>query len=115
MHASLNSGSIPDIFLYQGRMVIPDYELAHYYGVQTDRIHRAFRAHEDLFPGNIVFSIDSKKKTPHTKDCNSRKETLLFTEQSAALLAGLIKSSQAVKANMRLMRVFRLLDYITAV
>ncbi|MCD6116008.1 ORF6N domain-containing protein [bacterium] len=111
--SSISRNSMPDIFLYKGQMVIPDYELASYYGVNTDTLRDVFAKHESLFPGSMVFSVKgSEKKKKSTT--NKASGTLLFTEQSATLIAGLIKDTEALKANMRLLRLFRLLDYIVA-
>jgi|GEM_PF-2139932 len=110
VQTSVRKDSIPDIFLYKGKMVIPDYELAHYFGVKNETIKTVFESHRDLFPRDIVFMARNSGTGK-----NKKQKTILFTEQSATLLAGLIKNTDAVKANMRLLRVFRLLDYIIAV
>lgn len=110
--SSISRNSMPDIFLYKGQMVIPDYELASYYGVNTDTLRDVFAKHESLFPGSMVFSVKGSEKKKSAM--NRASGTLLFTEQSATLIAGLIKDTEALKANMRLLRLFRLLDYIVA-
>jgi len=111
IRSNIQRNTMPDIFLYKGHMVIPDYELANYYGVNTDTLREAFVRHKSLFPGSMVFSVKGSKKEKKNSE-EKTSGTLLFTEQSATLIAGLIKDTEAIKANMRLLRLFRLLDYI---
>lgn len=107
------------IYEIRGQRVMLDRDLAEMYGVETKRINEAVKRNLKRFPDDFVFRINHQEFTNLKSQIATsswggvRKLPYAFTEQGVAMLAGVLNSDAAVRANIVIMRAFvRMRSYL---
>ena len=89
-----------------------DSDLAALYCVETKRLNEQVRRNIARFPQDFMFQLNEeefenlKPQFATSSWGGVRKLPYAFTEQGVAMLSGVLKSSTAVEANIRIMRAF---------
>lgn len=89
-----------------------DRDLAAMYGVETKVLNQAVKRNIKRFPDDFVFRINRqefanlKSQFVTSSWGGVRKLPYAFTEQGVAMLAGVLNSDAAVRANIVIMRAF---------
>ena len=100
------------IRVIRGQKVMLDRDLAELYGVETRRLNEQVKRNIERFPEDFMFQLTSnefdnlKSQIAISSWGGVRKLPYAFTEQGVAMLSGVLKSSTAVEANIRIMRAF---------
>lgn len=100
------------IRVIRGQQVMLDRDLAELYGVETRRLNEQVKRNIERFPEDFMFQLtpnefDNLKSQLVTSSWGGvRKLPYAFTEQGVAMLSGVLKSTTAVEANIRIMRAF---------
>ena len=106
------------ILALRGQRVMLDAELAQLYGVKVKALNQAVRRNADRFPDDFMFQLesdeaDSLRSQFVTLDAaksrrgrHSKYRPYAFTEQGVAMLSSVLKSKQAVRVNVEIMRAF---------
>ena len=100
------------ILTVRGRQIILDRDLAALYGVETKSLNQTVRRNLDRFPEDFMFVLDTKDRSILKSQFvtsswgGNRKPPLAFTEQGVAMLSGLLRSKEAIRANILIMRAF---------
>lgn len=109
------------IYDIRGQRVMLDRDLAAMYGVETKVLNQAVKRNAKRFPDDFVFQLTfqelqnwkSQFVTSNSIKMGVRKRPYAFTEQGVAMLAGVLNSDAAVKANIVVMRAFvRMRNYL---
>jgi len=107
------------IYEIRGQRVMLDRDLAEMYGVETKRINEAVKRNLKRFPDDFGFRINHQEFTNLKSQFATsswggvRKLPYAFTEQGVAMLAGVLNSDTAVRANIVIMRAFvRMRSYL---
>ncbi len=121
----------PLIFMVRGRRVILDADLARLYGVSTGRFNEAFIRNRRRFPGDFSFRLTAEEyanlrsqiatssfQHPNSKGENQshsvtgsshggrRYRPWVFTEHGALMAANILRSEQAVRMSVYVIRAF---------
>ena len=90
-----------------------DEELASLYGVQTKALVQAVKRNIARFPSDFMFQLDHDESASLRAQIvtsrswgGRRTPPYAFTEQGVAMLSSVLRSRQAVKVNIEIMRVF---------
>ena len=90
-----------------------DEELASLYGVQTKALVQAVKRNIARFPSDFMFQLDHDESASLRSQIvtsrswgGRRTPPYAFTEQGVAMLSSVLRSRQAVKVNIEIMRVF---------
>ena len=92
-----------------------DVDLARLYGVTTKVLNQAVRRNANRFPDDFMLQLTeaeladlnrSQIVTGSQKHRDPRFLPFAFTEQGVAMLSGVLRSKQAVEANIEIMRAF---------
>ena len=102
------------IRVIRGKQVMLDRDLAELYGVETRRLNEQVKRNIERFPEDFMFQLTKEEfenwksqfATSNSIVMGARKRPYAFTEQAVAMLSGVLKSSTAVEANIRIMRAF---------
>jgi hypothetical protein len=103
------------ICLVRGKKVMLDSDLSELYGVRTMRLNEQVKRNIDRFPPDFMFrlSIEETKKLNLSqiaigpqKHRDPRLAPYVFTELGVAMLSSILRSDQAVKMNIFIMRAF---------
>jgi len=108
------------IFLIRGYRVMLSPHLAELYGVENKVLLQAVKRNTDRFPADFMFqlvnhefnALRSQIVTLKTGDVTSKRGQhpkylpYAFTEQGVAMLSSVLRSPQAVKVNIEIMRTF---------
>lgn len=100
------------IFMVRGSKVLLDSDLALLYGVETKALTRAVKRNLDRFPADFMFELTEREvqslryQTGASSWGGRRYKPYVFTEQGVAMLSGVLRSAQAVKVNIEIMRAF---------
>jgi len=102
------------IMIIRGEKVIMDSDLADLYGVETRRLNEQVRRNIDKFPEDFVFQLTgaeyddlkSQIATSSTGWGGRRKPPLVYTEYGALQAANVLKSEQAHKMSIFIVRAF---------
>jgi len=116
------------IYLIRGHRVILSHDIADLYQVQTKALVQAVKRNKDRFPADFMFQLswqeaenlasgELRKLGLSAPNSRSQIVTLkhgknikylpyAFTEEGVAMLSGVLKSKQAVRANIAIMRAF---------
>ena len=101
------------IFTTRGAQVMLDRDLAELYGVEVGQLNRQVKRNNERFPEDFMFQLTNE-------DCSRCQIGILnggrgsnikylpyaFTENGVAMLSGVLHSSQAIAANIQIMRAF---------
>ena len=101
------------IFTIRGRQVILDRDLAQLYQVEVSQMNRQVKRNQERFPEDFMFQL-SKTEWDGLKCQNGisnsrggdRSLPYAFTEHGISMLAGLLRSTIAIEANIRIIRAF---------
>ena len=101
------------IILLRGKQVILDRDLARLYEVEVSQMNRQVKRNIERFPDDFMFQITKEELNGlkcHFGISNSRggdrSLPYAFTEQGVSMLAGLLRSSIAINANITIIRAF---------
>jgi hypothetical protein len=100
------------IFFVRGERVILDADIATLYGVETKALVRAVKRNLDRFPEDFMFHLTQEEISNlryqfGTSSWGGRRYLpYAFTEQGVAMLSGVLRSEQAVRVNVEIMRTF---------
>ena len=102
------------IRVIRGQQVMLDRDLAELYGVETRRLNEQVKRNIERFPEDFMFQLTKEEfenwksqfATSNSIVMGAHKRPYAFTEQGVAMLSGVLKSSTAVEANIRIMRAF---------
>ena len=113
------------IFLLRGKKVMFDRDLARLYGVKTMVLNQAVKRNIDRFPEDFMFQLtkeemeiwrsqivtsgyDSSLRSQIviSKRGGRRYNAFVFTEQGVAMFSSVLKSNQAIRVNIQIMRTF---------
>jgi hypothetical protein len=116
------------ILLVRGQRVMLDTDLAALYGVEVKVLNQAVKRNAERFPADFMFqltreeagalrsqivTLDDASGRPKGRGKYAKYLPHAFTEQGVAMLSSVLKSRQAVQANVEIMRAFvRLRDMI---
>ena len=101
------------IYEIRGQRVMMDVDLAALYGVETGALVRAVKRNLDRFPADFTFQLNADEF--HILRCQfgissrwggRRFLPYAFTEQGVAMLSSVLRSKQAIRVNVEIMRVF---------
>ena len=101
----------------RGQRVMPDAELAKLYGVEVRVLNQAVRRNADRFPADFVFQLTGVEtaalrsqivilERSRGRGRYAKYLPYVFTEQGVAMLSSVLKSKQAVRVNVEIMRAF---------
>ncbi|OAV64200.1 ORF6N domain protein [Bacteroidales bacterium Barb6XT] len=102
------------IFEVRGQKVMPDYDLADMYGIETKRLKEAVRRNIERFP-DFMFELtrdeyNSLRSQFATLEIgrgkHSKYKSFAFTEQGIAMLSSVLNSKAAIEINIAIIRVF---------
>jgi hypothetical protein len=102
------------VLTLRGQQVLLDADLAALYGVETKRPVEQVKRNAERFPEDFMFqlsvqeseSLRSQSATSKSRRGGRRTAPYAFTEQGVAMLSSVLRSSQAVAANIEIMRTF---------
>jgi hypothetical protein len=99
------------------RKVMLDFDLAELYGIKTKALRQAVKRNPERFPDDFVFQLDTNELTELVTTCDQLPASLkhnpygiwAFTELGVAMLSSVLRSPEAIKMNISIMRAFILL------
>lgn len=102
------------IFTIRGEKVILDADLAATYGVETKALNRAVKRNAERFPADFVFQLTADEVenlrcqigTSSFGYGGRRYRPFVFTEQGAIMAANVLRSPQAMKMSVFVVRAF---------
>jgi len=100
------------IFVIRGQKVMIDRDLALLYGVETRRMNEQVRRNITRFPEDFMFKLNNeeflnlKSQFATSSWGGIRKLPFAFTEHGVLMLSSVLNSDQAIKVNIRIMRVY---------
>jgi hypothetical protein len=101
------------IYFIRGKKVMIDFDLAMLYNVETRVLKQAVKRNVDRFPSDFMFELTSTEiENLVSQNVIPSKSRLggaipfAFTEQGVAMLSSILKSKQALQANIAIMRAF---------
>jgi hypothetical protein len=101
------------ILTVRGQKVILDADLAAVYGVTTKRLNEQVKRNEDRFPLDFAFRLTSAEKNEVVANCDHLSRLrfspglpLVFTEHGAIMAANVLKSQQAARMSVFVVRAF---------
>jgi hypothetical protein len=111
------------ILFIRGEKILLDEHLAVLYGVETRVLVQAVKRNGERFPVDFMFQLSPEEWT-HLKSQavissqagwgGRRSAPYAFTEQGVAMLSSVLRSDQAVRVNVEIMRAFVRLRQILA-
>ena len=101
------------ILLIRGQRVILDADLARLYGATTKRLNEQVKRNPERFPADFVFRLTAAEKKQVVANCDhlrglkfSPALPYAFTEHGAIMAANLLRSPEAVKVSVFVVRAF---------
>jgi hypothetical protein len=101
------------IYVFRGRRVMLDRDLAKVYGVTTKRLNEQVRRNRDRFPADFMFQLTAKEAAfsrsqiaTLEKGWHFKYLPHVFTEHGAVMLASVLNSDVAVAASIQIVRAF---------
>jgi hypothetical protein len=100
------------ILLIRGEKVMLDQDIAELYGVETRTLVQAVKRNIDRFPSDFMFQLsdeefDNLKSQIVTTSWGGRRTApYAFTEQGISMLSSVLRSPQAIRVNIEIMRAF---------
>lgn len=102
------------IYFIRNQKVMLDRDLAKLYGVETKVLKQQVRRNSERFPEDFMFEMTetelqnwrSQFVTSNSLKMGLRYVPMCFTEQGVAMLSSVLKSEQAIKVNIQIIRVF---------
>ncbi len=110
---SLELNKIIDcIYIIRGNKIILDKDIARLYNIETKALKQAVKRNIERFPDDFMFELtkeefdDLRSQIVTSSHGGDRYLPFAFTEQGVAMLSSVIKSYQAIKVNILIMRTF---------
>jgi hypothetical protein len=107
------AGILQLILTIRGKKVMIDRDLAVLYGVTTKYLNQQVRRNPGRFPEDFMFQLTAIEKNEVVAICNHLRSLrfssflpYVFTEHGAVMLASVLNSPEAIKMNVRIVRVF---------
>lgn len=105
---------ISKIYLFRGKKVMVDRDLAILYGVETRALNQAVKRNPKRFPGDFMFQMNEEEMLDwksqivisKSEKMGLRKPPMVFTEQGVAMLSSVLHSETAIMVNITIIRVF---------
>jgi len=103
---------VEKIYFIREHKMMFDQDLAELYGVETKHIVQAVKRNKERFPDDFMFQLNIEEfRNLRSQNVTSswggrRYAPFAFTEQGVAMLSSVLKSEQAVKVNIAIMRAF---------
>jgi hypothetical protein len=103
------------IYLIRGQKVMLDADLAELYGVETRALNQAVTRNSERFPEDFMIRLSPEEAEQlnrsqfvigSQKHRDPRYPPRAFTQEGVAMLSGVLRSKQAVQANIAIMRAF---------
>ncbi len=101
------------IFIFRGKKIMLDTDLAQLYQVPTFRLNEAVKRNIKRFPDDFMFQLSSEEKQEVIANCDNLKKLKFsghlphaFTEQGVAMLSSVLNSERAIQVNIQVMRAF---------
>lgn len=102
------------IYVIRNQRIMLDRDLAKLYGVETKVLKQQVRRNIERFPEDFMFEMTdielqnwrSQFVTSNSLKMGLRHTPMCFTEQGVAMLSSVLKSEQAIKVNIQIIRVF---------
>lgn len=100
------------IFLIRGKKVMFDRDLAKLYGVPTKVFNQTVSRNIERFPEDFMFQLTNletlslRSQIVTSNRGGRRYNAFVFTEQGVAMLSSVLKSKQAIRVNIQIMRTF---------
>jgi len=113
-----NALVIPDevilskIYFIRELKVMIDSDLAELYGVETKVLKQQVKRNIDRFPDDFMFELTNdefanlRSQIVTSSWGGMRYLPMVFTEQGVAMLSSVLRSKQAIKVNIQIMRIF---------
>ncbi|MEW6027038.1 MAG: ORF6N domain-containing protein [Planctomycetota bacterium] len=109
------------ILFIRGHKAILDKDIARLYGVGTRDLNKAVSRNMNRFPSDFMFQLNQEEfqnlkfHFGTSSWGGTRKLPHAFTEQGVAMLSSVIRSKQAIRVNIEIMRAFvRLREILTS-
>jgi hypothetical protein len=104
------------IFVFRGRRVMLDRDLAQLFGVELKRLNEQVKRNKERFPEDFMFQL-TLEEGKQVLALRSQIATLkqgehlkfaphVFTEHGAVMLANVLRSKTAVRASIQVVRAF---------
>lgn len=118
MNSSIVSNELIEnrIYIIRGQRVMLDKDLANLYQVESKVLNRAVKRNIERFPDDFMFQPTSNEVDSLRCQIGTLKNLgrgrhrkylpYAFTEQGVAMLSSVLRSPQAVKVNIEIMRAF---------
>ena len=101
------------IYVFRGKKVILDRDLAQLYGVATKVLNQAVGRNEERFPEDFMFRLTQEEANALvSQNVIPSKRSLggslpyVFTQEGVAMLSSVLRSERAVQVNIQIMRAF---------
>ncbi len=100
------------IYIIRGNKIILDKDIARLYNIETKALKQAVKRNIERFPDDFMFELtkeefdDLRSHFVTSSHGGDRYLPFAFTEQGVAMLSSVIKSYQAIKVNILIMRAF---------
>jgi hypothetical protein len=102
------------IHIVRGQRVMLDEDIAQLYGIPTFALNQAVKRNLGRFPDDFAFALTPHEVTDLISQTvisssahgGRRKPPRAFTEQGVAMLSSVLRSPQAVRVNIEIMRTF---------
>lgn len=113
-----NSSVLPDeiimskIYFIREQKVMIDKDLAELYGVETKALKQQVKRNMERFPVDFMFELSQEEFANLRSQIvtsswgGTRYPPMVFTEQGVAMLSSILRSGQAIKVNIQIMRIF---------
>ena len=103
------------IYLFRGKKVMFDKDLAELYGVQTKVLNQSVKRNIKRFPPPFMFQLNKEElenwrsqivtSNPKAKMA-LRQLPYVFTEQGVAMLSSVLNSERAIQVNIQIIMIF---------
>jgi ORF6N domain len=104
---------INKIYLFRGKKVMMDIDLADLYQVETGQLKRQVRRNIERFPDDFMIELTRAEYNSLRSQTGTLKRgehvkylPYVFTEQGVAMLSSVLNSKQAIAVNIQIIRVF---------
>lgn len=102
------------IYVFRGKKVMLDRDLAELYEVKTMVLNQSVRRNIRRFPEDFMFQLTKEEQKDwisqivisNRERMGVRKSPLVFTEQGIAMLSSVLKSERAILVNIQIVRTF---------
>ncbi|MDD6211093.1 MAG: ORF6N domain-containing protein [Bacteroidales bacterium] len=98
----------------RGQKVMPDFDLAELYQVETRVLNQAVKRNTERFPDDFMFQLTDEETfiwksqivMTNSVKMGIRRNPYAFTELGVAMLSNILNSKTAIQINMGIMRAF---------